>query len=115
MNDAEKLEAIRRYAEERARYGLRGRTVHSIRIASDLLYILDGKVGLPVEPTPKTAWIRIDIRWHDRSNGLLREISDGSQMIEVVCAAPGEILVQDEPSGTHRMIPLTHLEGVRTA
>lgn len=64
----------------------------------------------------ETAWIRVDIRWRDvNPPHAIREISDGSQMIEVVLAAPSKILVQDEPSGTHRMIPLTHLEGVRTA
>lgn len=36
-----RLNAIRRYAEERRAYGTRGRTVHSSRIASDLLQILE--------------------------------------------------------------------------
>lgn len=63
----------------------------------------------------KTAWIPVDIRWHDRATGELREISDGSQFIEVVTAAPGEILVLDGPSETHRLIPIDNLEGVRSA
>lgn len=63
----------------------------------------------------KTAWINIDIRWHDPVTGELREKIDGSQMIEVVVVEEGKILVQDEPSGTHRVIPITHLEGVRPA
>jgi hypothetical protein len=62
-----------------------------------------------------TAWIHVDVRWHDPVTGVLREKTDGSQMIEVVLVEPGKILVQDEPSGTHRVIPLTHLEGVRNA
>lgn len=36
-----KLEAVRKYADERAWYGQRNRTVGSNRIASDLLAILD--------------------------------------------------------------------------
>lgn len=39
-----KLDKIRAYAEERKAYGKRGRTVHSSRIATDLLRILDGEV-----------------------------------------------------------------------
>jgi len=35
-----KLEAVRKYAEDRSHYGRQGRTVHSSRIASDLFQIL---------------------------------------------------------------------------
>lgn len=37
------LERVRTYAKHREAYGARGRTVHSSRIASDLMAILDGK------------------------------------------------------------------------
>ena len=63
----------------------------------------------------KTTWIPVDIRWHDVNTGELREITDGSQMIEVVVVEGSSILVQDKPSGTHRVIPIGHLEGVRNA
>jgi len=35
-----KLEAVRKYAEDRSHYGKQKRTVHSSRIASDLFQIL---------------------------------------------------------------------------
>jgi hypothetical protein len=38
------LEAVRKYAEDRAAYGRRGRTVGSARIASDLFAILGAEV-----------------------------------------------------------------------
>lgn len=39
------LKAVREYADEREAYGRRGRTVHSVRIASDLRRILDAADG----------------------------------------------------------------------
>lgn len=59
----------------------------------------------------KTRWVRIDVRWHDRTTGALRQADQ--QWIEVV-EHDSELLVQDD-NGCHRMIPFTHLEGVRTA
>ena len=39
------LQAVREYAKEREAYGRRGRTVHSARIATDLISILDAADG----------------------------------------------------------------------
>jgi hypothetical protein len=62
----------------------------------------------------KTAWMRLErIIWRDRVTGEVRTESD--KLIEVVTMS-GDVLVQDDPGGTHRMIPpkniiLATLEG----
>lgn len=56
-----------------------------------------------------TAWIPLgEIAWVDRVTGEHRRERVGKH-IEVVTAAHGEILVSDDASGTHRMIPVANL------
>ena len=51
----------------------------------------------------QTAWMHLErIIWRDRVTGEARTETD--KVIEVVTMS-GDVLVQDVPSGTHRMIP----------
>jgi hypothetical protein len=63
----------------------------------------------------ETVWMHLErIIWRDRVTGEVR--TEGDKVIEVVSMGGGDVLVQDVPSGTHRMIPrdnivLATLEG----
>lgn len=59
-----------------------------------------------------TTWIKVDLRFRDRSTGVVRYAPD--QLIEVVVHG-NEVLFQDQESGTHRMVATQHIEAVRTA
>lgn len=59
----------------------------------------------------KTAWLYVDIRFLDRLTGLTRFAHN--QSVEVVTAAPNQVLFQDEASGCHRMVPLQLIEEIR--
>jgi len=59
-----------------------------------------------------TAWIKIDIRWYDINPPYAIKQAD-QQWIEVAIASDGKLLVQDD-NGCHRMIPLNHIDGMRT-
>ena len=55
----------------------------------------------------ETAWVRLErVIFRDRITGEVRVETD--KVIEVVVHS-GDILVQDVPSGTHRMIPVPNL------
>lgn len=59
-----------------------------------------------------TVWLNVDLRFRDRYTGKVRDAPN--QVIEVVVHS-GDILFQDMESGTHRMVPPEHVEGIRLA
>ena len=80
------------------------------RTAEDRDGLVD-RITAALLPSLQTAWVLVDLRFRDRNTGLVRY--EPNKLVEVVLHG-NEVLFQDEENGTHRMVALEHIEGLRT-
>lgn len=71
------------------------------------------RISAALLPSLKSTWLAVDLMFRDRSTGEVRHAP--GQTIEIVMMAPNQILFQDLENGTHRLVALEHIEGIRLA